>query len=179
MLRRPRTLVIGAAALVGVGALAYTMLPHSSPPHAVGTPARIGGFVQEPSLVASAGASALRSHIVASSAGEATHVVDAVYEDAAGTSANPQIVVFVGGHLAGSAGSFIASLTQALPGAFAVNAGSMPGQAVCAPGRGGRPAECAWADNDTFGVLLSPSLSATALGAELRAMRPQLEHVVR
>jgi hypothetical protein len=168
------------AVLAGAGgALAYTMLPHSSPAHAVSTPARVGGFVQEPSLVTSAGASALRSHIVASSAGEATRVVDAVYEATSGAKANPQIVVFVGGHLAGSAGSFIASLTQALPGAVTINPGSMHGQAACAPGQGGRPAECAWADNDTFGVLISPSLSASALGAELRSMRPQLEHVVR
>jgi hypothetical protein len=170
--------VIGAA-IIGAGALTIAMLPQSSAQHAVSTPDRAAGFVQEPSLVISAGASALRSHIVASSAGEATHVVDAVYENSAGSKANPQIVVFVGGHLAGSAGSFIASLTQALPGAFTINPGSMRGQAACAPGSGGRPAECAWADNDTFGVLLSPSLSATALGAELRGMRPQLEHVVR
>jgi hypothetical protein len=167
-------------AVIAAGAIATDMLlPHSSPPHAISVPARVAGFVQEPSLVTSAGASALRGQIVASSGGEATHVVDAVYEDSAGAKASPQIVVFVGGHLAGSAGSFIASLTQALPGAFTINAGLMQGAAACAPGRDGRPAECAWADNDTFGVLVSPSFSATALGAELRAMRPLLEHVVR
>jgi hypothetical protein len=179
ILRRPRTLVIGVAVLAGAGAFGYTLLPHASPPHAISTPARVGGFVQEPSMVTSAGASSLRSHIVASSAGEATRVVDAVYEATVSAKANPLIVVFVGGHLAGSAGSFIASLTQALPGAFTIHPGSMQGQAACAPGQGNRPAECAWADNDTFGVLLSPSLSASALGAELRAMRPRLEHVVR
>ena len=47
------------------------------------------------------------------------------------------------------------------------------------PGAAGHLTECAWADNDTFGVLASPTLSASALGAELRQMRPALEHPVK
>jgi hypothetical protein len=58
-----------------------------------------------------------------------------------------------------------------------INAGSLPGQAACVPGA--HLSECAWADNDTFGVIASPVLSATELGNELRTMRPMLEHVVK
>jgi hypothetical protein len=63
-----------------------------------------------------------------------------------------------------------------VPHAASVSAGSLGGAAACAPSENGKPAECAWADDDTFGLILSPSLSATALGNELRAMRPLVEH---
>jgi hypothetical protein len=180
-LRRPRTYVLTGCCLAAAGAGVVYFVPKPAQAHAITVPSRLPGFVLEPSMVASAGASSLRSNLVASSGGEATHVQDAVYEDVAsatGTSA-PQIVVFVGGHLAGSASAFIGSLTQALPGAYNINPGALHGQAACVPSQSGRPAECAWADNDTFGVLVSPSLTASALSAELRQMRPHLEHVVR
>ena len=178
-LRRPRTVIVGICGVAAAGALVTVLLPGSSSPasHSISVPARLAGFVQEPSLATSAGATALRSQIVGSGGSEARHVVDAVYEATA--KSGVEIVLFAGGNLAGSGGSFIASLTQALPGAFTVNPGSLHGQAVCAPSRPGQPAECAWADNDTFGVLVSPGLSATALAAELRQMRPGIEHVVK
>ena len=180
-LRRPRTYILTGCCLAAAGAGVVYFMPKATEAHAITVPTRLPGFVLEPSMVGSAGASALRSHLVASSAGEATRVQDAVYEDIASATGNsaPQIVVFVGGHLAGSASSFIGSLTQALPGAFNINPGALHGQAACAPSRSGQPAECAWADNDTFGVLVSPSLTASALSAELRQMRPYIEHVVK
>ena len=162
--------------VAAAAAAAVYLMPAGTQAHAIAVPPRLPGYVLEPTMVESTGASALRSQLVASSAGEATHVLDAVYEDTASAGG---IVVFVGGHLAGSASSFIDGLTQALPGAFTIAPGSLQGQAACAPSRPGRPAECAWADNDTFGVLVSPGLTATALSAELRQMRPLLEHVVK
>jgi hypothetical protein len=177
-LRRPRTLVVGICGVAAAGALVTVLLPGSSPAsHSISVPTRLAGFMQEPSLATSAGATALRSQIVGSGGSEARHVVDAVYE--AGAKSGVEIVLFVGGNLAGSGVSFIASLSQALPGAFTANPGSLHGQAVCAPSRPGQPAECAWADNDTFGVLVSPGLTATALAAELRQMRPGIEHVIK
>jgi hypothetical protein len=180
-LRRPRTYVLTGCCLAAAGAGVFYFMPKATQAHDIAVPTRLPGFVLEPSMIESAGASALRSHLVASSGGEATRVQDAVYEDSASATGNsaPQIVVFVGGHLAGSASSFIGSLTQALPGAFNINPGMLHGQAACAPSRSGQPAECAWADNDTFGVLVSPSLTASALSAELRQMRPYIEHVVK
>ena len=170
----------GACGIAAAVALAVYMLPAGSPAHAISVPQRLAGYVQQPTLLVSSGATALRGKIVASSGGEATHVVDAVYEDSASGSAKSfQIVVFVGGNLAGSAGSFIDSLTQALPGAFTISPGSLQGKAACIPSRFGRPAECAWADNDTFGVLVAPGLNAAALGTALRQMRPFIEHVVK
>jgi hypothetical protein len=173
---------VAAVCVVAAGAAgAVFLLPKGSQAHAISAPQRLPGYVLEPSMAASTGASTLRSHLLASSGGEATRVVDAVYEDTAGASGTsvPQIVVFVGGHLAGSASSFIDSLTQALPGAVTVSPGSLGGLAACAPSTAGRPAECAWADNDTFGVLVSPGLTATDLSARLRLMRPYIEHAVK
>ena len=150
-------------------------------PHSISTPQRLMSYVQQPSLAAGMGANALRDKIVSAGNGEATHVLDAVYEDSTSSAAKsgPQIILFVGGNLSGSSSSFITSLTAAVPGAFVINPGSLQGQAACVPAPSGHLVECAWADNDTFGVIASPTLSATALGNELRQMRPLLEHVVK
>ena len=45
--------------------------------------------------------------------------------------------------------------------------------------RPGQPAECAWADNDTFGVVASPAMNVSQLAAQMRAIRPDVEHVVK
>jgi hypothetical protein len=161
--------------------VATEVLSGGAQAHSITTPQRLGDYAQAPALAAGMGASALRSKIVASSNGEATHVLDAVYEDSTGPAAKsgPLIILFVGGNLTGSAGSFIQSLTQTLPGAFVISAGPLQGQAACVPSAAGRLAECAWADNDTFGVIASPVLGATALASELRQMRPQFEHAAK
>jgi hypothetical protein len=179
--RRSVLIVGGVGCAAAAAVLATNMLSGTGKPHAISTPQRLMSYVQEPSLAAGMGASALRSTIVSMGSGEASHVVDAVYEDSSGPAAKagPQIILFVGGNLSGSAGSFISSLTSALPGAFVISPGSLQGQAACVPGVSGHLTECVWADNDTFGVIASPTLSAPKLGTELREMRPLLEHVVK
>ncbi len=155
--------------------------PSAGPAHNIVTPQKLQDYVQNPALASGLGAQALRAEIVRKGNGEASHVVDAVYEDSTGpgTKSGPLIILFVGGNLSGSAASFISSFTGLLPSAFVTGAGALGGQAACVPGAGGHPAECAWADNDTFGLIASPTLSASALGQELRSMRPLVEHVSR
>ena len=146
--------------------------------HVLVTPARLGSYAQAPSLARDMDAAALQRQIVANSGGEAKHVVYAVYEDATGPAAQhgPQIILFIGGNRSGSsASSFMTSFVGKLTGAAATGAGSMGGAAACVPSVGGRLAECAWADNDTFGVIASPTLSGAGLAAELRAVRPLIE----
>jgi hypothetical protein len=111
--------------------------------------------------------------------GDVKNVVAAVYQRKGG--AGTQIVLFIGGNLAGSASasSLISAYMTRLHGAFTTSAGALGGQAACAPGSGNGPAECAWADSDTFGVVVSAGLSSAALADEMRLMRPQIEHVVR
>src|SRR5258708_34493774 len=84
-------------------------------------------------------ARALRRQVIAKSAGQASHVVSAVYENKAGVagSAPPQIFLFIGGNLAGvSPAGFITSFTAQFKGTQATNAGSLGGQAACVDARG-------------------------------------------
>jgi hypothetical protein len=180
--KHPIMIAIGVGVVVAGGgaAVALPHLMHSSgPAHTVTTPNRLLSYAQEPALAKGLGAQALRNEILKKGNGEASHVVDAVYEDSIGpgTSSGPLIVLFIGGNLSGSASSFISSFTGMLSGAFVTSPGSLGGQAACVPGVSGHPAECAWADNDTFGLIASPTLSAKALGAQLRQIRPLVEHV--
>jgi hypothetical protein len=187
--RRHRTLLrvvglVSAVAIVPATAAIVVrsgLLRSSGPDHTISVPANLMGYTLEPTLAKGMNAQALRADIVKKGNGEASHVVDGVYEDNApsGTKSSPRIILFIGGNLAGSASSFIASFTGELPGAVATSAGKLGGQAACVPGTSGRPAECAWADNDTFGLFASPALSASALGKDMRAMRPLVEHLAK
>ena len=93
------------------------------------------------------------------------------------------MILFIGGNLSGvSPGGFIASFTQQSKGAFVTSPGSLGGSAACVNAQASVPgsvALCTWADNDTFGVVASPTMSATRLATQLRAIRPMVEHVVR
>ncbi|HEX9032939.1 MAG TPA: hypothetical protein VF834_13955 [Streptosporangiaceae bacterium] len=165
-----------AAILVLLAALVF-LLP--KPAHVVTDPATLGSYIKQ-SALASTTADQMKQKIVAGAPGEVKNVVAAVYErkTGPGTSNGPQIIAFVGGNLAGgaSASGLIGAMT-AMRGSFTTNAGSLGGQAVCAPGASGGPAECTWADNDTFGVLISATMSASALAEQMRVIRPLVEHV--
>jgi hypothetical protein len=179
--RKTRRIVLVAAgvAVVAVAAVGYELMPGPGPAHVISTPERAGAYTQAPALAASVQAAQLRNSIMTQSGGKASHVVDAVYEDSSGPTAKAgqQIVLFIGGNRSGSSpGSFIASFTGNLPGAVTTSPGSLGGAAACVPSAAGRPAECAWADDDTFGLVASPTLSAPALANELRQLRPQVEH---
>ena len=168
----------GAAVLAATAAAASLAHTGSGVAHVMVSPAKLGSYVQEPSLARDMGAAALQKQIVASSSGEAKHVVYAVYEDATGRAARhgPQIILFIGGNRSGtSASSFMSSFAGKLAGAATTSPGSMGGAAACVPSVAGRLAECAWADDDTFGVVASPTLSAAALASELRTVRPLVE----
>ncbi len=95
----------------------------------------------------------------------------------------PQIFLFIGGNLSGtSAGDFISSFRGQFSGAALTSAGTMGGEAVCVNAQSSIPgsvALCAWADNDTFGVLASPTMHAAQLGVQMRAVRPGLEHLAK
>lgn len=181
--RVPRALLITSVVLVVavVAAAAYLLLPQKQA-HIVAVPAKIGLLVKSPS-VDKAAAQALRSKIVAGAAGEVDKVVAAVYEQTTGpgTSQGPQIIVFIGGNLTGggSASDFVKGFMTQLHGSFTTSPGRLGGQAACAPGSNGGPAECAWADGDTFGVVVSATTDAASLASQLRLMRPLVEHPVK
>jgi hypothetical protein len=169
--------LVGAVAAGGILVTGVLHKTGTGPVHHIVTPDKLLSFTQNPSLAKGMGAEALRNEILAKGSGEASHVVDAVYENSAGakSKSGPEILLFVGGNLSGSAQSFISSFTGTLPGSFVTSAGSLGGQAACVPGTGGHPAECVWADGDTFGLVASPAMSATTLAGELRSIRPAVE----
>ena len=175
-----KILILAASVMVAVLAVAASYLVFKpQPPHAVSTPATLGGYTRQPE---NATARALKQRILAAATGDVKNVVAAVYQRTTGpgTSNGPKIVVFIGGNLAGnaSASSLISAYMTRLHGAFGTSAGPLGGQAACAPGSNGGLAECTWADNDTFGVIVSATLTPAALADEMRQMRPLVEHVV-
>jgi hypothetical protein len=169
----------GASAVVAGAAVVVLTRSGGGVTHVVTTPATLGAYSEQPQLAEQMHAATLRQQILTQSAGEANNVVYAVYEDSSGPAAasGPQIILFIGGNLSGtSAGSFISTFTGKLQGAVTTSAGSLGGAAACVPSVDGRVAECVWADNDTFGVVASQTLSTSALASEMRQMRPMVEH---
>ncbi|HEX4661316.1 MAG TPA: hypothetical protein VH307_28310 [Streptosporangiaceae bacterium] len=170
---------MGASAVLTGAAAVYLTRPNGGVAHVLTTPTKLGAYAQDPGLAAEMGAKTLQQQIISQGAGHARNVIYAVYEDSTGPAAasGPQIILFIGGNLSGSSsGSFMSTFTSRLPGAVTTSAGPLGGEAACAPSTGGRPAECLWADNDTFGVITSATLSASGLADEMRQMRPMVEH---
>jgi hypothetical protein len=174
--------VLAAAAAVGATSL---LLHRSGPTHTLVTPATLGSYVRRPQLEKQMNARQLQQQVVAKSAGQASHVVSGVYENRTGVSggAPPQIILFIGGNLAGvSPSGFITSFTDQFSGAVTTSPGSLGGKAACVNAQGsaaGSVALCTWADSDTFGVVASPTMSLSQLSAQMRAIRPGVERPAR
>jgi hypothetical protein len=164
-----------------VGAVVVVLSNNSGggPAHVLTTPTSLGAYVKQPQLAEQMHAATLRQQILQQSAGEANNVIYAVYEDSTGPAAasGPQIFLFIGGNLKGtSAGAFISTFTGKVPDAQTTSAGTLGGAAACFPSVNGRLAGCVWADNDTFGLVASQTLSSTGLANEMRQIRPMVEH---
>jgi hypothetical protein len=178
-------LAIGLIVILAAGAAAAVklkLIPRSSGwSHELAVPSQLGSYVRRPQLEQQMNAKSLQQQVIAKSAGQASHVVSAVYENKAGVSgaAQPQIFLFIGGNLSGvSPAGFITSFTAQFKGARATNAGSLGGQAACVDAQGtaaGGVALCTWADGDTFGVLTSPTMSLAQVAAQMRSIRPSVE----
>ena len=187
--RRVRILLLAVLAVVIVAAGAVAALKFVSRgggrSHVLVAPSRLASYVRRPELEQQMNAKALQRQVIAKSAGQASHVVSAVYENSAGVSgsAPPQIFLFIGGNLAGeSPAGFISSFTAQFKGAAAASPGSLGGQAACVDAQGsaaGSVALCTWADSDTFGVVASPTMGLSQLAAQMRAIRPSVERPAR
>lgn len=169
--------------LASAGVVAkLTVLHRSGPHHVLVAPDSLGSFARRPQLEHQMNAAQLKAEVISRSAGQASHVISAVYENRAGIvgSAPPEIILFIGGKLSGvSPGAFITSFTQQFKGAHAVSPGSLGGSAACVDAQSsaaGNVALCTWADNDTFGVVASPTLDVTDLATQMRTIRPGVEH---
>jgi hypothetical protein len=185
---RRQWLALGAIAVVAAGAIGGVLMKYvfagpSGPAHTVVAPNEVDGFTRMPSLEKAMKVSELRSEVMSSSSGQATDVVSAVYQQGSGApGGNTQIFMFVGGKLSSAApATSITNFTQAYQGATVVPAGSLGGQAACAEAQsnGEGVAMCVWFDNDSFGELVSPTMTTAKLATTLDAVRPSLEHYAR
>jgi hypothetical protein len=171
--------VVAAAAITGI--IKFEFPSHSGPAHVMGTPNAIGSFARTVDLERQTNVAQLRDEVIKMSSGQASHVVSAVYESGNSAAGNDeQIIMFIGGHLANAApATSVASFTQKFPGAAVVTAGSLGGKAACV--EEGSSADsvsmCAWFDNDSFGEIVSPTMSATTLAKEMLTVRPAVETV--
>jgi phage baseplate assembly protein gpV len=125
----------------------------------------------------------LGEQVVKGSSGQASNVLSAVYAQGnvtPGAGSNQQIFMFVGGHLANSdPAASIARFEQTYPSAQAVSAGSLGGEAECVTttANNASTAMCVWFDNDSFGTLVSPTMSTAKLANTLDTVRPGIEQV--
>ena len=124
--------------------------------------------------------SQLRQDVVSMSSGQASHVVEGVYEAGNSTAGStPQIVLLIGGNLANASPvDSVASFIKRFKGAAITSAGSLGGKAVCVNATASEPgsvAMCAWFDNDSFGEVVSPTMKASQLASTMRQIRPKAE----
>jgi hypothetical protein len=139
----------------------------------------VDGFTRSPSLEQQTDVVALAAGVSKSSAGAAGNVRSAVYEQGnLASSANAKIFMFVGGTLAhGAAAASFANFELAYPSAHAVSAGSLPGDAACTTTAVNKESAsmCVWFDQDTFGTLVSPTMTTAELATTMDEVRPSLE----
>jgi hypothetical protein len=182
---RRQWMALGAIAVVAAGAIGGVLMKYvfhgpGGPAHTVAAPSQAGAFTRMPSLEKQMQVNELAENQIKNSAGQATDVVSAVYQQ--GSSApgsNPQVFMFVGGHLANaSPPTSIANFTQTYHDAGVVPAGALGGEAACGEvtSNGQAASVCVWFDNDTFGELISSTMTPATLASTLDSVRPSLEH---
>jgi hypothetical protein len=181
---RRQWMALGAIAVVAAGAIGGVLMKYvfsgpSGPAHTVVAPNQADGYTRMPNLEKTLKVDSLAASIAKDSAGHVSHLVPAVYQQgSAASGANAQVFMFVGGELSGaSPAASVASFTKDYPGAQVVPTGAMGGEAVCAESQlnGEGVAMCVWFDNDTFGALVSPTMTPPKLATTLDSVRPSLE----
>jgi hypothetical protein len=182
---RRQWMALGAIAVVAAGAIGGVLMKYvfsgpSGPAHTVVAPNQAGAFTRMPNLEKQMKVDALRDEVIKTSAGQASDVQSAVYQQGStAPGGDAQIFMFVGGKLSSAApATSIANFTQTYRGATIVPAGPMGGEAACASettASGESVAMCVWFDNDSFGELVSPTMTTAKLASTLDTVRPDLE----
>ena len=181
---------LAAVALTGCTSSALGVSTHSAastgssgPAHTISTPTRLDSYTRSPALENALNVNDLRQQVMKGGSGRASDVMSAVYAQGnatPGAGGNQQVFMFVGGHLADSNPTLsIASFEQEYPHAQVVSAGSLGGKAACTATAANNEsvAMCVWFDNDSFGTLVSPTMSIAKLANVLDTVRPGIERV--
>ena len=181
---RRQWMALGAIAVVAAGAIGGVLMKYvfsgpGGPAHQVVAPQAADGFTRSANLEKQLGVDAEAAKVAQASGGQASDVVSAVYQQGSLTpGSNTQIFMFVGGKLAGAnPAASVANFEHSYPGSVAVPAGSLGGEAACTETHlnGQSASMCVWFDNDTFGTLVSPTMTTAKLAATMDAARPSLE----
>jgi hypothetical protein len=182
---RKQWMALGAIAVVAAGAIGGVLMKFhfsgsTGPAHSVAAPAQLDGYTRNAGLEKTTHVSALAQSVAKSSGGQASSLASAVYAQGSTMGGNEQMFMFVGGKLAGAdPGASIANFKEAYPGAAQVPTGTYGGDAACTEahiqGQKGQVAMCVWFDNDTFGALVSSTMSPAKLATTMAAARPSLE----
>ena len=188
---RRQWMALGAIAVVAAGAIGGVLIKYafagpSGPAHQVVAPQSVDGYTRSAHLEKAFDVAAEAQRWVKTTSGHASNVVSAVYVKGSiapgADAANTQIFQFVGGKLSGAdPGANIANFEQTYPGSAAVSPGSLGGQAACTETHqnGQSASMCVWFDNDTFGTLVSPTMTTAKLASTMDAVRPSLEHYAK
>jgi len=143
------------------------------------TPAALGPYKWTPDLEKNAGLATLATSVAKMSDGQTSDIRVRAYEKPAPGGTAPQVLEVTAGRLSStSPATSIITLIQKYPGAHVVPAGPMGGSAACfeqTAGTADSVAMCAWSDNDTFGILVSSTLSAPSLANLMVQDRPLIE----
>jgi hypothetical protein len=183
---RRQWMALGAIAVVAAGTIGGVLMKYvfagpSGPAHEVVATSTVDGYTRSATLEKQMNVNTLAQHVSRSSSGSASDVKSAVYSQgstAPGAGAAAQMFMFVGGKLAGAdPSSSIANFEKAYPSAQVVSSGSLGGDAACTESVLNKDSVsmCVWFDNDTFGALVSPTMSTAKLATTLADVRPSLE----
>jgi hypothetical protein len=184
---RRQWMALGAIAVVAAGAIGGVLMKYvfagpSGPAHQVVAPQSVDGYARSANLEKQLNVAGEAQKVANASSGQASDVVSAVYQLGSLTpgaqAENTQMFMFVGGKLAGAdPGASIDNFEQSYPGAKTVSAGSLGGQAACTTTNVNNQSAsmCVWFDNDTFGTVVSPTMTTAKLATTMDSVRPSLE----
>jgi hypothetical protein len=184
---RRQWMALGAIAVVAAGAIGGVLMKYvfsgpSGPAHQVVAPQSVDGYTRSANLEKQLDVAAAAQKFAKASSGQASDVQYGAYQmgsiSVSADAANTQMFMFVGGKLSGAdPGASIANFEQTYPGAAAVSPGSLGGQAACTETHlnGQSASMCVWFDNDTFGTVVSPTMTTAKLASTMDAVRPSLE----
>ena len=173
--------VISIVAVVAIAGILKSASPSGGVAHTVVTPAALGPYKWTPDLEKNAGLATLATSVAKISDGQTSDIRTRSYEKPALGGTAPQVLEVIAGHLPStSPAASIVTLIQAYPGGHIVPAGPMGGSAACfeqTAGTADGAAMCAWSDNDSFSILVSPTLSVASLANLMVQDRPLIELV--
>jgi hypothetical protein len=181
---RRQWMALGAIAVVAAGAIGGVLMKYvfsgpSGPAHQVVAPQAVDGYTRSANLEKQLGVSAEAAKVAQASGGQASNVVSAVYQQGGITAgSDTQIFMFVGGKLASAdPGASVTNFEHSYQGSAPMAPGSLGGQAACSETHlnGQSASMCVWFDNDTFGTVVSPTMTTAKLAATMDAVRPSLE----